>query len=47
MKTKTADQGDARYRIWIGRTMSCCTCRAGAACPTAVRLGRAWRKARR
>ncbi|MFE7359246.1 hypothetical protein ACFU8Q_40800 [Streptomyces sp. NPDC057543] len=37
----------AAYRTLIGHTYGCATCRAGASCPTAVRLGRAWRKARR
>lgn len=38
---------DIEYRTWLGHTQSCATCRAGASCPTAVRLGRAWREARR
>ncbi|WP_176725310.1 hypothetical protein [Streptomyces sp. DvalAA-19] len=49
MKTTTgAEQtDDVAYRAWIGHTTTCAACRAGAACPTAVRLGRAWREARR
>lgn len=34
---------DASYQSLLGHTMECATCRAGAACPTATRLGRAWR----
>lgn len=37
---------DAEYRTLLGHTMQCATCRAGAACVTAVRLGRAWRDSR-
>ncbi|MER6635822.1 hypothetical protein ABT285_09695 [Streptomyces microflavus] len=39
--------GDKAYETWIGHTTTCATCRAGAACTTAVRLGRTWREARR
>lgn len=35
------------YLAWIGHTITCPTCRAGVACPTAVQYGRAWRAARR
>lgn len=46
MLTRAA-RGDAAYRTWLGHTTTCATCRAGSACPTAVRLGRAWRETRR
>lgn len=46
-RSSRSDNGDATYRTWLGHTQSCATCRAGASCPTAVRLGRAWREARR
>ncbi|MEU0832315.1 hypothetical protein [Streptomyces sp. NPDC005969] len=46
MTTPTADAGDAAYRTLIGHTYTCATCRAGAACPTTVRLARSWRAAR-
>lgn len=38
---------DAAYRVFLGHTTHCAACRAGAPCPTAARLGRAWRQARR
>ncbi|MCX5114582.1 hypothetical protein OOK13_40190 [Streptomyces sp. NBC_00378] len=38
---------DAEYRTFLGHTLACAACRAGAACVTAVRLGRAWRETRR
>ncbi|MEU3227155.1 hypothetical protein ABZ695_28870 [Streptomyces sp. NPDC006976] len=38
---------DAAYRTLIGHTVACATCRAGAPCPTAAKLGRAWREGRR
>lgn len=38
---------DTAYRALLGHTTTCAACRAGASCPTAVRLGRAWREARR
>lgn len=41
------ESGDATYRAWVGHTQHCPTCRAGVSCATAVRLGRAWREARR
>ncbi len=37
---------DAAYRTLLGHTATCATCRAGAACLTAVQLGRAWRAIR-
>jgi hypothetical protein len=37
---------DAPYRTLLGHTTQCATCRAGAPCVTAVRLGRAWRDSR-
>lgn len=40
-------QSDAAYRVLLGHTAQCAACRAGAPCPTAARLGRAWREARR
>lgn len=42
-----SESGDATYRAWLGHTQFCAACRAGVCCPTAVRLGRAWREARR
>jgi len=43
----TATTGEPTYKTWIGHTTTCATCTAGRACPTAVKLGRAWRAARR
>ncbi|WP_329307046.1 hypothetical protein OG322_26650 [Streptomyces sp. NBC_01260] len=37
---------DHAYRAWLGHTLACAACRAGAACTTVVRLGHAWRQAR-
>ncbi|MFB7916639.1 hypothetical protein [Streptomyces sp. NPDC056061] len=34
------------YRTFVAHTYTCATCLAGEPCPTAVRLGRAWRRAR-
>lgn len=45
--TTDAAARDAAYRALIDHTYACAACRAGAACPTAVRLNRAWRDARR
>ncbi|MGW1658549.1 hypothetical protein [Streptomyces atratus] len=45
--TRPAVAPDAAYRTWIGHTVACAACRAGASCVTAVQLGRAWREARR
>lgn len=45
--TRAEQTDDVAYRAWIGHTTTCAACRAGVACPTAVRLGRAWREARR
>lgn len=45
--TKNESVPDAEYRTLVGHTMTCAACRAGAACLTVVRLGRAWREARR
>ena len=39
--------GDQAYRALLDHTYSCAACRAGAHCVTRVRLGRAWREARR
>ncbi|MEU5371023.1 hypothetical protein ABZ362_18945 [Streptomyces sp. NPDC005951] len=44
---KTTALGDTAYKAWLGHTQFCAACRAGVCCPTAVRLGRAWREARR
>ncbi|MGW1228330.1 hypothetical protein [Streptomyces sp. NPDC001478] len=41
-----AARAEAAYRAWLAHTTSCATCRAGAACVTAVGLGRAWRNRR-
>ncbi|MEV7959287.1 hypothetical protein ACIO6T_41485 [Streptomyces sp. NPDC087532] len=46
-QTKRPPSPDAAYRTWIDHTTACATCRAGALCLTAVRLGRVWRKTRR
>lgn len=35
------------YQAYLGHTVQCATCRVGAPCGTAARLGRAWREARR
>lgn len=40
-------RGDVAYRVFLGHTAQCAACRAGAPCPTAARLGRARRQARR
>ncbi|MFF8716144.1 hypothetical protein ACF07T_32635 [Streptomyces sp. NPDC015184] len=45
--TKPVGSPDDAYRALLGHTYSCAACRAGAHCTTAVRLGRAWREARR
>lgn len=45
--SKRAAAPDTAYRTLLGHTTTCSACRAGVSCPTAVRLGRAWRKARR
>ncbi len=37
---------DAAYRTYLNHTHLCATCRAGVSCPTAARLGRAWRDTR-
>lgn len=44
---KTPPAPDAAYRTLLGHTLTCAACRTGAACPTVVQLGRAWREARR
>lgn len=44
---KRPNDAEAVYRKLIGHTVVCTGCRAGAPCPTAARLGRAWRKVRR
>ncbi|MFJ2702959.1 hypothetical protein ACIO3R_07140 [Streptomyces sp. NPDC087428] len=41
------DQADTAYRTWLGHTLVCTTCLAGAPCAAAAHLGRAWRAARR
>ncbi|MFF9505465.1 hypothetical protein ACF1BU_18505 [Streptomyces sp. NPDC014724] len=46
-QTKPGTTPDVAYRTWLGHTTTCATCRAGASCLTAVRLGRAWRETRR
>ncbi|MFE7105652.1 hypothetical protein ACFU98_10495 [Streptomyces sp. NPDC057575] len=47
MITPTKSEPDVAYRTLLGHTLTCAACRAGAACPTMVKLGRAWREARR
>ncbi|MET8377436.1 hypothetical protein [Streptomyces microflavus] len=48
MTTTTQEQtGDTAYRTLLGHTTTCSTCRARKPCATAVKLGRAWREARR
>lgn len=45
--TKSPKTGsDTAYRALIGHTATCPNCRTGPTCPTAVRLGRAWKAAR-
>lgn len=44
---KATSPGDTAYKTWLGHTQHCPTCLAGASCPTAVKLGRVWREARR
>jgi hypothetical protein len=46
-RSSRCEGGDTAYRIWLGHTRCCPTCRAGIACSAAVHLGRAWREARR
>ncbi|MEU6014438.1 hypothetical protein ABZ826_10385 [Streptomyces sp. NPDC047515] len=46
-QTKRPPAPDVAYRAWLGHTTTCATCRTGASCLTAVRLGRAWREGRR
>lgn len=43
----TAVLEDTAYKAWLGHTQRCTSCRAGVSCRMAVRLGRAWREARR
>lgn len=45
-RSSRCEGGDTAYKIWLGHTQCCPTCRAGASCPTAVHLGRAWREVR-
>ncbi len=45
--TMPAPGPEAAYRMLLGHTTTCAACRAGVSCPTAVRLDRAWREARR
>ncbi|MEV5680946.1 hypothetical protein [Streptomyces sp. NPDC052179] len=45
---RTAHQPPERaYLAYLGHTLACATCRTGAQCATVIRLGRAWKKARR
>ncbi|MFC9752969.1 hypothetical protein [Streptomyces sp. NPDC056921] len=44
--TNQTSTPDAEYRTLLGHTYGCASCRL-APCPTAVRLTRAWRDARR
>lgn len=46
-RSSRCEGGDTAYRIWLGHTQCCPTCRAGISCSAAVHLGRAWREARR
>ncbi|SDE41008.1 hypothetical protein F558DRAFT_06189 [Streptomyces sp. AmelKG-A3] len=46
MTAKTAAAAETAYKIWLGHTYQCAACRT-APCVTAIRLGRAWREARR
>ncbi|MEV1044428.1 hypothetical protein [Streptomyces sp. NPDC049916] len=41
------DEGGIAHKAWLGHTQHCATCRTGVSCPTAAKLGRAWREARR
>ncbi|MFF2959626.1 hypothetical protein ACFVT1_12060 [Streptomyces sp. NPDC057963] len=38
--------GEAEYRALLGHTYACAACRCSP-CPTALRLSRTWREARR
>ncbi|WSI47729.1 hypothetical protein OG366_09455 [Streptomyces cyaneofuscatus] len=42
----TTDSPDAAYRDLLAHTTTCDSCRAGAVCPTAAKLVRAWRETR-
>ncbi|MFC9861460.1 MULTISPECIES: hypothetical protein [unclassified Streptomyces] len=45
---RTAHQPpDLAYLAYLGHTLACDACRTGAFCATFIRLGRAWKKARR
>jgi hypothetical protein len=44
--TSQASAPDTEYRTLLGHTYGCASCRRSP-CPTAVRLTRAWREARR
>jgi hypothetical protein len=46
-RSRWSESDESSYRTWLGHTQRCPTCRAGASCSTAGRLGRAWREARR
>lgn len=37
---------EAAYRTYLTHTHLCATCRAGVSCPTAARLGQAWKQTR-
>lgn len=39
-------RGERAYRAWLGHTQHCPTCRTGTPCPTATKLGHAWREER-
>ncbi|MEW2067881.1 hypothetical protein [Streptomyces sp. NPDC007346] len=48
VRGKSREQtGEKLYRTLLGHTQHCATCRTGASCPTAAKLGRVWREARR
>lgn len=47
VNVNTTDSPDTAYRALLGHTMACAACRTGVNCPTATKLVRAWREARR
>lgn len=47
MSEKLATTAETAYRTYLNHTRTCSTCRQGGPCSSAVRLGHAWREARR
>ncbi|MFD9427364.1 MULTISPECIES: hypothetical protein [unclassified Streptomyces] len=47
-RQRTAHQPPERaYQAYLGHTLMCDACRAGAPCATVILLGRTWKKVRR